>query len=156
MSLSRSVNGFLQYPLNLFPFAFQCRNLFFFQTFCDIKDLSYGRETVPISCVNGIDRQYPDYVEYSNQRIPAKGVHLNLDPEFMVGCDCTDGCRVSVNDSRNQSMKQNNISSIWFQDPAKCACIQMTMEASRALYNKRSNLVTGYKNRRLMEPVITG
>lgn len=70
-------------------------DLCFMQTFCDIKDLSYGRETVPISCVNGIDRQYPDYVEYSNQRIPAKGVNLNLDPEFLVGCDCTDGCRVS-------------------------------------------------------------
>ena len=66
------------------------------QTFCDIKDLSYGKENVPISCVNGIDRQYPDYVEYSNQRIPAKGVQLVLDPEFLVGCDCTDGCRVRL------------------------------------------------------------
>ena len=64
------------------------------QTFCDIKDLSYGKETVPISCVNGIDRNYPDYVDYSNQRIPAKGVHLNLDEDFLVGCDCTDNCRV--------------------------------------------------------------
>ena len=65
-----------------------------FQTFCDIKDLSYGKETVPISCVNGIDRQYPDYVEYSNIRMPMKGVELNLDEDFLVGCDCTDGCRV--------------------------------------------------------------
>ena len=44
--------------------------------------------------MNGIDRQYPDYVEYSNVRIPTKGVKLNLDPDFLVGCDCTDGCRV--------------------------------------------------------------
>ena len=69
--------------------------IFCIQTFCDIKDLSYGKENVPISCVNGIDRQYPDYVDYSNVRTPAKGVKLNLDPEFLVGCDCTDGCRVS-------------------------------------------------------------
>ena len=48
-----------------------------------------------ISCVNGIDRQYPDYVDYSNQRIPAAGVKLNVDPEFLVCCDCTDGCQVS-------------------------------------------------------------
>jgi histone-lysine N-methyltransferase SETDB1 len=56
--------------------------------------LSYGKENVPISCVNAIDRLYPDYVEYSNVRIPTKGVKLNLDPEFLVCCDCTDNCRV--------------------------------------------------------------
>ena len=50
---------------------------------------------MPIQCVNGIDRQYPDYVEYSNVRIPAKGVNLNLDPAFLLCCDCTDNCRVS-------------------------------------------------------------
>ena len=66
-----------------------------FQTFCDIKDISYGKENVVISCVNGIDRQYPDYVDYSNQRIPASGVKLNLDPNFLECCDCEDNCRVS-------------------------------------------------------------
>nr|KAG5695708.1 hypothetical protein BaRGS_022385 [Batillaria attramentaria] len=62
-------------------------------TFCDIKDLSYGKENVPISCVNGIDRQYPDYVEYSSFRIPAKGVKIPLDEDFLQCCDCTDNCR---------------------------------------------------------------
>lgn len=66
------------------------------QTFCDIKDLSYAKEQVPISCVNGLTRDYPDYVEYSNQRIPAHGVSLNLDEDFLICCDCTDGCRVSI------------------------------------------------------------
>ena len=75
----------------LFPF-------FFYQTFCDIKDISYGKENVSISCVNGIDRQYPDYVDYSNQRIPATGVKLNLDQDFLVCCDCTDNCRVRGGD----------------------------------------------------------
>ena len=30
---------------------------------CTIKDLSYGKENVPISCVNSIDRNYPEYVK---------------------------------------------------------------------------------------------
>jgi len=47
-----------------------------------------------VPCVNALRRDYPDYVEYSNQRIPAHGVSLNLDEEFLTGCDCTDGCRV--------------------------------------------------------------
>ena len=49
-----------------------------------------------VPCVNSLRRDYPDFVEYSNQRIPAQGVSLNLDEEFLVGCDCTDGCRVNV------------------------------------------------------------
>jgi len=64
------------------------------QTFWYIKDLSYGKENVPIPCVNALCRDYPDFVEYSNQRIPADGVSLNLDENFLPGCDCTDGCRV--------------------------------------------------------------
>lgn len=49
---------------------------------------------MPISCVNAIDRQYPDYVEYSSYRIPAKGVKIPLDDEFLQCCDCTDNCKV--------------------------------------------------------------
>ena len=65
-------------------------------SFCNIKDLSYNKENVPVPCVNALRRDYPDFVEYSNQRIPAHGVSLNLDEEFLTGCDCTDGCRVTV------------------------------------------------------------
>ena len=101
------------------------------KTFIHIKDLSYGKETVPVSCVNSIDQQYPDYVEYAIQRIPTEGVKLNLDPNFLVGCDCTDGCR----------------------DRAKCKCQQMTIEMTKVLdYNNNA----GYKHRRLTEPVVTG
>ncbi|ESP01220.1 hypothetical protein LOTGIDRAFT_111681, partial [Lottia gigantea] len=102
------------------------------KTFCDIKDLSYGKENVPISCVNGIDRQYPDYVEYSTVRMPAKGVKLNLDPDFLPGCDCTDGCR----------------------DSSKCACRQLSVEHTTALGEKDPTI--GYKHRRLNEPIFTG
>lgn len=103
------------------------------KTFCDIKDLSYGKENVPISCVNAIDRSYPDYVEYSNVRIPTKGVQLNLDPDFLACCDCTDNCR----------------------DKSKCACQQMTVE-STAVAGGRINPEAGYSHRRLQEPIRTG
>ncbi|XP_014776504.1 histone-lysine N-methyltransferase eggless isoform X1 [Octopus bimaculoides] len=104
------------------------------KTFCDIKDISYGKENVPVSCVNGIDRQYPAYVEYSTKRYPAKGVHLNLDEEFLISCDCTDGCR----------------------DRTKCACIQMTIEATTASPGGHADESVGYKYRRLNEPILTG
>ncbi|GAB1599904.1 histone-lysine N-methyltransferase SETDB1-like isoform X1 [Argonauta hians] len=104
------------------------------KTFCDIKDLSYGKENVPVSCVNGIDRQYPAYVEYSTKRCPAKGVHLNLEEEFLICCDCTDGCR----------------------DRSKCACIQMTIEATTASPGGHADESVGYKYRRLSEPILTG
>ncbi|XP_055997005.1 histone-lysine N-methyltransferase SETDB1-like isoform X3 [Ostrea edulis] len=103
------------------------------KTFCDIKDLSYGKENVPISCVNAIDRLYPDYVEYSNVRIPTKGVKLNLDQEFLVCCDCTDNCR----------------------DKSKCACQQMTVE-STSVSGGKTNPEAGYQYRRLQEPIVTG
>lgn len=104
------------------------------KTFCDIKDLSYGKESVPIQCVNGIDRQYPDYVEYSNVRIPAKGVNLNLNPEFMACCDCTDNCR----------------------DKSKCACQQLTVDATAVSSSGKPNPNAGLEHRRLKEPLITG
>ena len=27
------------------------------------------------------------------ERIPEDGVFINTSPDFLVGCDCTDGCR---------------------------------------------------------------
>ena len=81
------------------------------RTFCDIKDLSYGNEPVPVSCINGLDGMYPDYVEYSTRRHPGDDVKLNLDPNFLVCCDCTDMC----------------------QDSSKCACRRLTIEATGAL-----------------------
>ena len=61
--------------------------------FCTIKDLSYGKENVPVSCVNSIDRNYPEYVEYSTVRLPQKNVVINTDPDFLTCCDCIDDCR---------------------------------------------------------------
>ncbi|XP_060568067.1 histone-lysine N-methyltransferase SETDB1-like isoform X2 [Ruditapes philippinarum] len=104
------------------------------KTFCDIKDISYGKENVVISCVNGIDRQYPDYVDYSNQRIPASGVKLNLDPNFLECCDCEDNCR----------------------DRTKCRCQQLTIETSAVINGGKPIPDAGYHYRRLQEPLLSG
>ncbi|KAH9499961.1 Histone-lysine N-methyltransferase SETDB1-B [Bulinus truncatus] len=102
------------------------------RTFCDIKDLSYGRENYKVSCVNGVDRHYPDYVEYSNQRLPSKGVSLNLNSDFLICCDCTDNCR----------------------DRTKCACQQQTIENTSWI--GEIDPKAGYHYRRLPEPLFTG
>ncbi|KAL8568155.1 hypothetical protein ACOMHN_027678 [Nucella lapillus] len=102
------------------------------KTFCDIKDLSYGKERVPISCVNAIDRQYPDYVEYSSFRIPAKGVKIPLEEDFLQCCDCTDNCK----------------------DRSRCACQQRTIENSTWI--GESDPSAGYHHRRMREPIFTG
>ncbi|XP_052229285.1 histone-lysine N-methyltransferase SETDB1-like isoform X4 [Dreissena polymorpha] len=104
------------------------------KTFCDIKDISYGKENVVISCVNGVDRHYPDYVDYSNQRIPATGVKLNLDPNFLVCCNCEDNCR----------------------DRSKCACQQLTVESSAVTNGGKPIPDSGYRHRRLEEPLSSG
>uniref|UniRef100_G1MQP3 SET domain bifurcated histone lysine methyltransferase 1 n=1 Tax=Meleagris gallopavo TaxID=9103 RepID=G1MQP3_MELGA len=58
-----------------------------------IADITKGREDVPLSCVNEIDGTPPPQVAYSKERIPGKGVFINTGWEFLVGCDCRDGCR---------------------------------------------------------------
>lgn len=58
-----------------------------------IADITKGREDVPLSCVNEIDNTPPPQVAYSKERIPGKGVYINTSWEFLVGCDCKDGCR---------------------------------------------------------------
>jgi len=99
-----------------------------------IKDLSYGKENVPISCINSIDRNFPEYVDYSTIRLPQKNVNLNVDPEFLCGCDCEDDC----------------------QDKTKCACWQLTIKATAADAGGNVNPMVGYQYRRLQNGAITG
>jgi histone-lysine N-methyltransferase SETDB1 len=102
--------------------------------FCTIKDLSYGKENVPVSCVNSIDRNYPEYVEYSTVRLPQKNVNINTGPDFMTCCDCTDDC----------------------QNKDKCACWQMTIQGTAADVDGTVDRNAGYSHRRLSEIVLTG
>ncbi|XP_070391784.1 histone-lysine N-methyltransferase SETDB1-B isoform X2 [Dermacentor albipictus] len=98
-----------------------------------VEDITYGKEQVPVTSVNSIDDVYPPFVEYSSKRYPGKGVELNLDPDFLCGCDCEDDC----------------------QDREKCSCQQLTIAATEALTSGR-NSNAGYHYRRLQEPHITG
>ncbi|KAK8766690.1 hypothetical protein V5799_006530 [Amblyomma americanum] len=96
-------------------------------------DLTYGKEQMIVPCVNSIDDTYPTFAEYSSERYAGKGVDLNLDKEFLCGCDCEDDC----------------------QDREKCSCQKLTVEATEALASGR-NPYAGYFHRRLLEPHITG
>jgi len=102
--------------------------------FCTIKDLSYGKENVPVSCVNSIDRNYPEYVEYSTVRLPQKKVEINTEQDFLMGCDCTDDC----------------------VDKEKCQCQQLTILHTAADRDNKVNHMAGYKHRRLPDIVLTG
>ncbi|XP_039297123.1 histone-lysine N-methyltransferase SETDB1-like [Nilaparvata lugens] len=100
-----------------------------------IKDLSYGKENISIECVNYVDTTYPDFVYYQTERRAMENVNLNLDPEFLSGCDCTDNC----------------------QDRSKCACWQLTINGAKGVpgsdFDENS---IGYQYRRLPERVVSG
>ncbi|NXP23826.1 SETB1 methyltransferase, partial [Scytalopus superciliaris] len=99
-----------------------------------IADITKGREDVPLSCVNEIDNTPPPQVAYSKERIPGKGVFINTSWEFLVGCECKDGCR----------------------DKSKCACQQLTIQASGCTPGGQINPNSGYQHKRLEECLPTG
>lgn len=96
------------------------------------KDLSHGKENVPVPCVNYYDESLPEFCSYNTERTPTAGVPLNLDPDFLCGCDCTDDC----------------------QDKTKCACWKMTLEGARTIGLDGPNV--GYVYKRLPEPLPSG
>jgi hypothetical protein len=67
--------------------------------------LSYGKEHVPVPCVNNVDNELPSYVTYSTKREATAGVDLNLEPEYLIGCDCTDDCQVGYSSEQLHSIK---------------------------------------------------
>lgn len=98
-----------------------------------IDDLSYGKETCPIVCINEIKDEYPPSVSYISSRIKTDEVSINTDPGFLVCCDCTDNC----------------------QDKTKCGCAQLTINSSNTIDNIISPNA-GYQYRRLKEHLTTG
>ncbi|ROT61434.1 putative histone-lysine N-methyltransferase eggless [Penaeus vannamei] len=104
-----------------------------FKKIVNIDDVSLGEENVQISCVNSLDETAPQTLVYSNVRLPTEHVPLNLDPEFLVCCDCIDDC----------------------QDKSKCPCWQLTIQGTRIL-DRSENPNTGYHYRRLSEQVQSG
>ncbi|CAH6920126.1 histone-lysine N-methyltransferase SETDB1 isoform X1 [Phodopus roborovskii] len=116
------------------PYVLVDRKFQPFKPFYYILDITYGKEDVPLSCVNEIDTTPPPQVAYSKERIPGKGVFINTGPEFLVGCDCKDGCR----------------------DKSKCACHQLTIQATACTPGGQINPNSGYQYKRLEECLPTG
>ncbi|XP_073965204.1 uncharacterized protein [Choristoneura fumiferana] len=122
-------------PVDLFDFGANTHCLAeFVLTKCRIskKDLSHGKENVPVPCVNYYDDSLPEFCSYNTERTPTAGVPLNLDPEFLCGCDCTDDCA----------------------DKSKCACWKMTLEGARTIGLDSDEV--GYVYKRLPDPLPSG
>ncbi|XP_074540238.1 histone-lysine N-methyltransferase SETDB1-B isoform X2 [Halichoeres trimaculatus] len=99
-----------------------------------IPDITEGKEDIPLSCVNEIDSTPPPNVAYSKERIPEDGVSINTSADFLVGCDCTDGCR----------------------DKSKCSCHQLTLQATACTPGGQINQNAGFLYKRLEECLPTG
>ncbi|KAI4886848.1 hypothetical protein NFI96_021447, partial [Prochilodus magdalenae] len=104
------------------------------QPYLFLPDISQGKEVVPVSCVNEIDSTCPPPLMYTKHKVPAPGVNINTSLDFMVGCDCTDGCR----------------------DRSKCSCHQLTVEATSLFTGGPVDASAGYTNKRLNTYVPTG
>ncbi|XP_075988630.1 SET domain bifurcated histone lysine methyltransferase eggless [Anticarsia gemmatalis] len=122
-------------PVDLFDFHYETHCLAEFVLSKCItckKDLSHGKENVPVPCANYQDESLPEFCSYNTERTPTSGVPLNLDPEFLCGCDCTDDC----------------------EDKTKCACWKLTLEGARTIGLDGPNV--GYEYKRLPEPLPSG
>ncbi|XP_077176107.1 histone-lysine N-methyltransferase SETDB1 isoform X2 [Paroedura picta] len=116
------------------PYVLVDRKFQPYKPFYYIADITKGKEDVPLSCVNEIDSTPPPQVAYSKERIPGKGVYINTSSEFLVGCDCEDGCR----------------------NKSKCACHQLTIQATACTPGGQINPNAGYQHKRLEECLPTG
>jgi len=47
-----------------------------------------------VSCINELKDEPPLDFEYSTDRVCGDDVMINTEQSFLIGCDCTDGCRV--------------------------------------------------------------
>ncbi|CAD7014873.1 histone-lysine N-methyltransferase eggless [Ceratitis capitata] len=98
------------------------------------RDISGGQEKMAIPLVNYYDNTLPPECKYAAQRIPTDGVNLNLDSEFLVGCDCEGDC----------------------SDKAKCSCWQLTYAGAKYGNPNTPMEEIGYQYKRLYEHVPTG
>uniref|UniRef100_A0A673I9R2 [histone H3]-lysine(4) N-trimethyltransferase n=1 Tax=Sinocyclocheilus rhinocerous TaxID=307959 RepID=A0A673I9R2_9TELE len=99
-----------------------------------LPDISEGREVLPVPCINEVDNTLAPNITYTKDRVPAPGVSVNTSPDFLIGCDCTDGC----------------------QDRSKCACHQLTVEATSLCSGGPVDISAGYTHKRLPTTLPTG
>ena len=84
---------------------------------------------------SSLDKNYPEYVDYSTERLPQNKVNIPLDEGFLTCCDCEDDC----------------------QDKERCSCWQLTIQSTAAADpDGKVNPNVGYHFRRLMDAVPTG
>ncbi|XP_026087588.1 histone-lysine N-methyltransferase SETDB1-A-like isoform X1 [Carassius auratus] len=99
-----------------------------------LPDISDGREVLPVPCVNEVDSTLAPNISYTKDRVPAPGVSINTSSDFLIGCDCTDGCL----------------------DRSKCACHQLTIEATSLHSGGPVDVSAGYTHKRLPATLPTG
>ncbi|KTF82136.1 hypothetical protein cypCar_00032488, partial [Cyprinus carpio] len=99
-----------------------------------LPDISDGREVLPVPCVNEVDNTLAPNISYTKDRVPAPGVSINTSSDFLIGCDCTDGCL----------------------DRSKCACHQLTIEATSLRSGGPVDVSAGYTHKRLPTTLPTG
>ncbi|XP_059365228.1 histone-lysine N-methyltransferase SETDB1-A-like isoform X1 [Carassius carassius] len=99
-----------------------------------LPDISDGREVLPVPCVNEVDNTLAPNISYTKDRVPAPGVSINTSSDFLIGCDCTDGCL----------------------DRSKCACHQLTIEATSLHSGGPVDVSAGYTHKRLPATLPTG
>ncbi|XP_016146613.1 histone-lysine N-methyltransferase SETDB1-A-like isoform X2 [Sinocyclocheilus grahami] len=99
-----------------------------------LPDISEGREVLPVPCVNEVDNTLAPNISYTKDRVPAPGVSVNTSSDFLIGCDCTDGCL----------------------DRSKCACHQLTIEATSLCSGGPVDVSAGYTHKRLPTTLPTG
>jgi len=102
--------------------------------FIQLRDISHGRETMPISAANSYDSAYPPNIEYSTSPIPQKEVNIETDPGFLLRCNCKNNC----------------------EDRFTCPCRQLTIKSTVGDAGGRENPDAGYVHRRLQDVVLTG
>ncbi|KAF6202215.1 hypothetical protein GE061_004613 [Apolygus lucorum] len=129
-------------PLTLDMFDFDIRTQIFDEyvvasQFTIMEDISFGAERNPVACVNEVDTDCPDLMQYMTERRPLEGVNMNLDPDFLVCCDCEDNCR----------------------DRSKCRCWRLTIDNFKPFNqgdNKRHITKIGYQYQRLDQNLLSG
>lgn len=87
-----------------------------------------------VPCVNYYDNTFPPACKYSAERVPTEDVNLNLDTDFLCGCDCEDDCA----------------------DKLKCQCWQLTLAGAKLGNPTTPPEEVGYAYKRLAEQVPTG
>jgi len=97
------------------------------RTLVNIKDMSGGKENIPIPLVNSVNGEYHEHFQYSTKKLPQKNVHIEEDVNFMICCSCEDDC----------------------SDKEKCECRQLTAKTAE-------DTDAGYSFKRLQENVPTG